>query len=430
MQAIIGYILDFIKLFVIETGMFGYKPKKGRKAPAAALAFTAAFIVAFRLTKHNEVLSVFLPWIYHLTNIVTISLALEGSKKLLVSFAVYWCIMLFDDFFIQMAANILGRSYHEVNVNLIMHDTTMLISVVFYALITVIIVYIRKRKGDDKVDLTKSSSLYFVMLPLVITTMYFLGGLETIGPFHVSEGIPNYMVLGVVLIVLIALIIYTNASKKYYENSSHVNEKIKESQKAYYEGVLVRENETRKFRHDINNHILCLKTLVEKGKYDEVSAYLDSMENRAENLRPAVSTGNDLVNAIAGDIMGKYSGVALEWQGHLPSGMSISGMDICTIFSNILDNAFAAASKCEAGSVRVRVAASGTSLMITVVNDIDEPIQLRACKLVTSKPNKRNHGFGVINVKECAAKNGGRADFTFDEKQFTAEVILPFAIPV
>ena len=430
MQAIIGYILDFIKLFVIETGMFGYKPKKGRKAPAAALAFTAAFIVAFRLTKHNEVLSVFLPWIYHLTNIVTISLALEGSKKLLVSFAVYWCIMLFDDFFIQMAANILGRSYHEVNVNLIMHDTTMLISVVFYALITVIIVYIRKRKGDDKVDLTKSSSLYFVVLPLVILAMYFLGASGKLGPKNINEGIPGDTLMTGVFSVLFAIIIYTSASKKYYENSSHVNEKIKESQKAYYEGMLEREKETRKFRHDINNHVLCLRTLLNDGKYDEAEEYLFGMENRTENLRPTVSTGSELVNAITGDLMSRHENVSLEWEGHLPEDMDISDMDICTIFSNILDNAFTAADKCESGKVKVRTAAAGASLMITVVNDIPEPIQLRDSKLVTSKPNKRNHGFGVMNVKECAAKNGGKADFSFDEKEFTAEVILPGAVPL
>ena len=53
LNRIIAYILDFIKLFVIEVGIFGYMPKKDWKAPAAALAFTAAFIVAAQLTKHN-----------------------------------------------------------------------------------------------------------------------------------------------------------------------------------------------------------------------------------------------------------------------------------------------------------------------------------------------------------------------------------------
>ncbi|MBQ8967003.1 GHKL domain-containing protein [Ruminococcus sp.] len=430
LNRILAYTLDFIKLFVIEVGIFGYKPKKNWKAPAAALAFTAAFIVAAQLTKHNTGLSALIQLLYLMSNAITISLTLEGRKKLIVSFAVYWCINVFDDIFTFIAANILGMSYQELLGDLFLKHTAMLLSLALYTLITVIIVYFRKRKGDDKVDIKESSSLYFVVLPLVIIAMYFLGASGKLGSKSFSEGIPGYILMTVVLSVLFAIIIYTNASKKYYENSNHVNEKIKESQKAYYEGMLEREKETRKFRHDINNHVLCLRTLLDDGKYDEAEEYLSSMENRTENLRPTVSTGSELVNAITGDLMSRHENVSLEWEGHLPEYMDISDMDICTIFSNILDNAFTAAAKCEAGRVRVRTAAAGPSLMITVVNDIPEPIQLRDSKLVTSKPNKRNHGFGVMNVKECAEKNGGKAEFSFDEKQFTAEVILPGAINI
>ena len=428
LNRIIAYILDFTKLFVIEVGIFGYKPKKNRKAPAAALAFTAAFIVTAQLTKHNVGLSALIQLLYLMSNAITVSLTLEGRKKLIVSSAVFWCINVFDDIFTIIMANILGISYQEILSDLFLKHTSMLLSLALYTLITVIIVYFRKRKGDNKVDLKESSSLYFVVLPLVIIAMYSVGVSGTLGPKNFSEGIPGYMLMTVVLSVLFAIIIYTNASKKYYENSNHVNEKIKESQKAYYEGMLEREKETRKFRHDINNHVMCLRTLLEDGKYDEAEEYLLGMENRTENLRHKVSTGSELVNAITGDLMSRHENVNLEWEGHLPEDMDISDMDICTIFSNILDNAFTAAAKCEEGRVRVRTAAAGSSLMITVVNDIPEPIQLRDSKLVTSKPNKRNHGFGVMNVKECAAKNGGKADFSFDEKKFTAEVILPCAI--
>ena len=75
LNRIIAYILDFIKLFVIEVGIFGYKPKKDWKAPAAALAFTAAFIVAAQLTKHNVGLSALIQLLYLMSNAITISQA-------------------------------------------------------------------------------------------------------------------------------------------------------------------------------------------------------------------------------------------------------------------------------------------------------------------------------------------------------------------
>ena len=49
-------------------------------------------------------------------------------------------------------------------------------------------------------------------------------------------------------------------------------------------------------------------------------------------------------------------------------------------------------------------------------------------KLITSKPDKKNHGFGIMNVKECAAAIGGSVDYKFTDSDFTAEVILPNVI--
>ena len=420
MRYIFSYAMDLIKLLVIETGIFGYRPKKDLKAPAAALVFTAIYILAHDLTKSYPSYQALTEFLYLITNVITVSLALEGRKKLLISAASYFCMALFDDMFLLGAAKIWGISYQEANTDLRIHYITMFISLLAYTLITRIIMYFRKKTDDKYVDLKESDSRYFLILVASVVSAYAIG--------MIQENFSALFSVWMIVAVLLAVIIYNNASKKYYENSSHVNEKIKELQKAYYEEMLLRENETRKFRHDIKNHMLCLKTLLDEGDHEAAKEYLANMENRTESLRPAVSTGNDLVNAITSDLMSRYDSVKLNWEGHLPSQTNISDMDICVIFSNILDNAFTAASKCGAGSVGVRIAAAGTSIMITVVNDINEPVQLRASKLVTSKPNKRNHGFGVMNVKECAERNGGKAEFIFDEKHFTTEVILPNAI--
>ena len=420
MRYILSYAMDFLKLYVIETGIFGYKVKKDYKALVLALIFTASYILIYFLAKDNIGLLALARLIYLMTNIITISAAIDGRKKLLISFTSYLCLLLLDDSFVVAAAKISGRSYSDLNADFKTHYFLMLISLGIYTLITHIILYFRKKSGNNNVDLKESDNRYFWILGASVAGVYVIGTIQR-NTFYL-------MGIGMIVAALLAIIIQTNASKKYYENISHVNEKIKESQKAYYEEMLSREKETRKFRHDINNHVLCLRTLLDEGKYDEAGEYLSSIENTTEKLAPVISTGNDLVNAITNDLMSRYDNVKLNWEGHFPVETNISDMDICVIFSNILDNAFAAASKCEAGNVGVRIAAAGASLVVTVVNDINEPIQLKASKLVTSKPNKRNHGFGVMNVKECAEKNSGRADFSFDEKSFTAEVILPNAI--
>lgn len=80
MRYILSYAMDFMKLYVIETGIFGYRVKKGCKPLILALIFTAVYILAFYLSKDNIGLQALAQLIYLMTNIFTISAAIEGRK--------------------------------------------------------------------------------------------------------------------------------------------------------------------------------------------------------------------------------------------------------------------------------------------------------------------------------------------------------------
>ena len=421
MKYLLSYLLDFGKMFAIMVGILGFKPKKTIKTPVIALSFTAVYLVMI-FTVKNESIQAAAELLYILSAVFAAASAVEGRKKLIICMAACMFVQVFDDLFSMAAAAIAGVPHTEINRNFTVHYLLMTGVMLMYAVIGILMTRRRKRLSDKQADIREVSNIYFLAIAAAVFLCYTIGAVRR-EYFSLLTG-------AAVFSVLVFVIIQNNAGKKYYEQNSRLNEKLMQQQKAYYEQRLVREEETRKFRHDIKNHMLCIKTLLEEGNYDDAKEYIAGIENRTESLRPAVITGNSLVDAITCDIMEKHSSVRLEWEGHLPDKIKLSDMDICVIFSNILDNAFAAAAKCNSGSVKVRAAAAGSSLMITVINDIIEPIELRDSKLVTSKPDKRSHGYGVMNVKECAEKNGGKAEFSFDEKHFTAEVILPDTVPV
>ena len=209
-----------------------------------------------------------------------------------------------------------------------------------------------------------------------------------------------------------------------------MHEKILTAQKEYYEHLLDLESETRRFRHDINNHILCINALLSDNKYDAAKDYVQEIGESISSMRNKLATGNSLVNAIVNDISIKYNNVMLEWQGMIPEELTISNMDICTIFSNLLDNAFCAASKCSSGKVGVTVKTVANSLMVTIKNDISEPVKVKSSKFITSKKDKKNHGIGTMNVLECVKSHEGKVEYSYTDKDFTAEVILPNVIAV
>lgn len=57
-----------------------------------------------------------------------------------------------------------------------------------------------------------------------------------------------------------------------------INEKLLETQADYYKMLLEKEDETRKFRHDMSNHIICIDALSQEKKYDEMQSYLSSLK--------------------------------------------------------------------------------------------------------------------------------------------------------
>ena len=77
--------------------------------------------------------------------------------------------------------------------------------------------------------------------------------------------------------------------------------------------MLAHQDELRKFRHDLNNHLISVEALIDEGKYDEVKKYFSEVKGIFTNRNPEVKTGNTIVSAIASDYMVKYPDVKLVY---------------------------------------------------------------------------------------------------------------------
>ncbi len=85
----------------------------------------------------------------------------------------------------------------------------------------------------------------------------------------------------------------------------------------------------------------------EEKKYDELERYFDKIGASVLELRPEPHIGNDLISAILKDVSDKYPEVTVEIIGRMPPLLRLDSTDICTIFYNLFDNAFAEAQSAE-----------------------------------------------------------------------------------
>jgi len=193
--------------------------------------------------------------------------------------------------------------------------------------------------------------------------------------------------------------------------------------------LIEKDKDTKRFRHDITNHFYCMKILFEDKKYDELYSYMNDIQGAIDKLSNSTQTGNDIVNIVVVDVLGNKvnNDIKLKWRGRLPDKLKVSNMDLCIIFSNLLKNSVEALKKISENiekKIEVEIKQLENNIIIKVKNPISGKVNIIDDKLITSKLDKNNHGFGSLNIKEAVNKYGGNIKYNISEESFLVEIIF------
>lgn len=230
--------------------------------------------------------------------------------------------------------------------------------------------------------------------------------------------------IGIYFLVIVAMFLYNYFFKHYYKRVAEMNRRMLARQEKYCKRVLENNKETIRFRHDFYKHINCMYMLFEKKQYKELKEYFENIGASLSELSPQVKTGNSMINAIVSDCLAKYPDVTCEIRGGVSKELRLSRMDICTIFSNLLENAFTAAAKSVNKTVWIDLRINHKELCCEIKNTVQHKIDVGKGKIPTDKVDKVHHGHGIYNVEQAIKKNDGSIWFTCDEKVFRVEFII------
>lgn len=238
--------------------------------------------------------------------------------------------------------------------------------------------------------------------------------------------INSYFILVLGMFIQIGLMIALLISRNVYREKEYLAAKYLEEQKLHYEYLENRELQTKKFRHDIKNHLLIVNDLIHKKQYKECEAYLEETSIRIDRFSYKISVNNGIADAIVNKFYmeAEQKGIALHVKGHLPSPCNLSAFDICTIISNLLSNAIEAEVASRGNDVYVEFRYTDTDIMMEVKNNFEQDLEQRSGVFFTTKEDKANHGFGLANVKECVQKNGGQITISTDNHVFKVLVCV------
>ncbi len=223
---------------------------------------------------------------------------------------------------------------------------------------------------------------------------------------------------------LVLLMTVVNEGLKFQH---YLNEKYMHVQQENYEYLEYREEETKKFRHDYRNHLNSLQILCKEKKYYDVEKYIEEISDRLNGCNMYVSVCNSFVDAILNYYFQKTSKLNVNFiiSGKMPNSCNIVMFDLCTIISNLLDNALEAVEKLDENDRWIEVTFRYDNLMIycNVANPYSGELNIYKDKII-SKKNSKNHGYGLSNIKRSVELYSGSIDIKTENGVFKVLIAL------
>lgn len=420
-EVALGFVVEFVKLLPVMIFIFGFKLQPAKRIVAFGLAAVALLVLssAFEIEQH-------VPIYTYISMLLTLFI-IRGNNRVIYTLISYLGIGILDMLTATAWLVFNDQSYAQLADDAAKH---VIINSVNIATIFVICVVARVFFSKQNHILPQNARRSYLILLMLgeISLLIFVTA------FQLNDGSSDKstkimaacLSVGSIVFLLTSIVLLINhISKNHFESMSKMNEKLIRSQEQYYTMLLQKEEETRKFRHDINNHLNCMRLLFDEKKYKELESYFDKMGASVQNLRSELQIGNDLISAILKDVSDRYSLVSVKIIGRMPSALRLDNMDICTIFYNLFDNAFAAAERSDKKSVEISVKLLDENLFFTIENTISHKIEIVDNILKTENQDMKHHGFGSGNAVSCAEKNGGALTYKCSDTYFEAELILP-----
>ena len=233
---------------------------------------------------------------------------------------------------------------------------------------------------------------------------------------------------GVLLINFTVFFLYDSLAKLYLEKQT---QDFIEQQNRYYENELKIINASLEassiLRHDMKNHLHAIFTDINNGNIIEAQQHISDIVDVYNAGTEIIHTGYPSIDSIVNFKLqtAKQEGIKVNISSSIPPDLNFSSFDSTVILGNLLDNALLAVlSVSEDGFIDLTLHYSRGMLIIKVSNPFNNEVNIVDGRVITSKADKKNHGFGLRSVKEIVEKYNGTVDIKTDNNVFVVTAIL------
>lgn len=196
-----------------------------------------------------------------------------------------------------------------------------------------------------------------------------------------------------------------------------------------YKKLEIANNKYVTLIHDANHYIKNIYSLIANGNIEKAMNVLDAVANVYDASEVIEYSTNTILNTILSDFKSQAEENGIKYDVFVEKGFDIEyveEIDLVSMISNILKNAFEATVKCETKLIKVQMFMQndGCFSVIKVLNTYKEEPVLKDDVLITTKGNVEFHGKGIRSINDIASKYYGYLQNSWNDGMFKAVLIL------
>ncbi|CEN77189.1 sensor histidine kinase virs [[Clostridium] sordellii] len=322
-----------------------------------------------------------------------------------------------------------GERISEKDVNIIFAVKNLIM--IFINMSYINIIKVIKNTDKEKVNI-------IVIIGCILSNFIiaFMNSLPYFSYMRISNSVYNNLIifnsnitpkLSFISSILLTMVVFKAIKAIKDKNEENLLKEKIDMQYNYYLNLQESQNKVKRLYHDMSNHIMCIKTM--SSEQEDLNNYIDGINKDLNEFKEIYNTGNMILDIILNEKQAKCNenGISLYCDISFSKCNFVEMTDVCSIFSNILDNAIEACNKMNNDEkyIKIRGTVVKSYYVIRCENSKINKIKIKNNKIITSKKDKFIHGIGLKSVKSSLKKYDGELEIEDFESEFLLQIYIP-----
>jgi len=278
----------------------------------------------------------------------------------------------------------------------------------------------KKFVGSIRSDIPNAGAFFIILLGLLVSALFFSHNTFDFDNIH-----PIWSI-GIIILIIsyfaVLLILYTNSKKRETEENLKELQHIRELEQMHYNAIELRSKELAKIRHDFSNQLATVNQLITTNDKEYAEKLFNDLKQSIDSTKEYLFCQNAIVNAVLTEKQKDcdLAGIELEVKVTIVEGHNISSVHLCSIFTNLLDNAIRACASVVQGQrkIELRTAVKGDYLHIGCVNPVADSL----------KKERRGKGYGKAILSDIANHYNGNFTGERVDDKYVAMISLLLSV--